>query len=609
MHKKQAKVGLVIASIMSLNTLPSIAILNTGESSTIIKNDYSSETTNPTVENNDNLLNKEQEYNNMTDESSNNTIEENSNDLNVEEDNISNTETNDNLTSEDETVEDETDDNLTSQKEIIKFKDKNIINIINKYLNKNDLMSPIYKDEVLDIKELDFSNSNISDLTGIEYIKNLEVLNISENNIVDISNLATLSQLKEIKAYNNNIYDISVLNDLNVVTADFSNQKIYMLDITTKNIFLTISNPVKTINKDNINYNISNNGLLNENIFEWENLILNKYNLKIEFTNNKKEIQFSGAIYQNVYREEIIDSDINIDLTLEHNEWTNNNLKIYYNISKIEPHMVEQILFSTNETSLNNNGYFEVESNGVHSIKVYLKTGEIFEKSIIVSNIDKNKPDINILHQSKNNNNVKVHIEAVDKESGIKYIILPNGEKIYNNKATYSFDLNKEVIFKAVDNAGNVTEYIFKNDYINKFPIIIATDKKILLGDTFNPLEGVLAIDYDGTDITRSINIISNPVNTSELGEYLVTYSVRNSQGFESIKTITIEVIPNEIDKQEDNIVDNSQINELLGSDAEKSDESKSTESSISKNTYYTAIILSMISGFAFLFKSGKDNF
>ena len=55
----------------------------------------------------------------------------------------------------------------------------------------------------------------------------------------------------------------------------------------------------------------------------------------------------------------------------------------------------------------------------------------------------------------RQNSSFSLTIEAVDHESGIDYMILPNGQILKNNKITYEFTENKRYYFTAVDKASN----------------------------------------------------------------------------------------------------------------------------------------------------------
>ena len=63
-------------------------------------------------------------------------------------------------------------------------------------------------------------------------------------------------------------------------------------------------------------------------------------------------------------------------------------------------------------------------------------------------------------------------------------------------------------------------------------------------------MEGVSASDGNGNDITHSIRILKNTVNTQEVGTYEIIYSITNSQGNNIQRTRKVEVIKNESEKK-----------------------------------------------------------
>lgn len=81
-------------------------------------------------------------------------------------------------------------------------------------------------------------------------------------------------------------------------------------------------------------------------------------------------------------------------------------------------------------------------------------------------------------------------------------------------------------------------------------PIISASDKTIKVGDKFNPLDGVSAKSGDGEDLTNKIEISDNEVNVDKAGTYKVSYYVKDSNGKEASKTITVTV---EKDEEKEN--------------------------------------------------------
>ena len=71
----------------------------------------------------------------------------------------------------------------------------------------------------------------------------------------------------------------------------------------------------------------------------------------------------------------------------------------------------------------------------------------------------------------------------------------------------------------------------------NEAPVISgAEDITINLGDTFNPLNGVKALDSEDGDLTSKISI-NGKVDNTKAGEYTLTYSVSDSKG--AVTTVT----------------------------------------------------------------------
>ena len=78
----------------------------------------------------------------------------------------------------------------------------------------------------------------------------------------------------------------------------------------------------------------------------------------------------------------------------------------------------------------------------------------------------------------------------------------------------------------------------------NTPPVINVEDKELTVGDTFDPLEGVTATDEEDGDISGSIEVLNNEVDTTKVGIYKVTYKVTDSQGASTTKTIYVTVNP-----------------------------------------------------------------
>lgn len=96
---------------------------------------------------------------------------------------------------------------------------------------------------------------------------------------------------------------------------------------------------------------------------------------------------------------------------------------------------------------------------------------------------------------------------------------------------------------------------------VNNIPIIAANDRTLYVGDTFDVMYGVIAIDVEDGFIFDKIEVVSNDVDTLKPGEYKVTYKVSDNQGASSTKTVTITVKEKEITEEPDGDKDNEKNN------------------------------------------------
>lgn len=118
-----------------------------------------------------------------------------------------------------------------------------------------------------------------------------------------------------------------------------------------------------------------------------------------------------------------------------------------------------------------------------------------------------------------------------------------------------------EVTYKVTDSQGasatktiNVTVNP-KMETLNSIPTITAEDKTLTVGDDFDPMDGVTAIDKEDGNLTDSIQITENTVDTSKAGKYTVVYEVTDSHGTRVVRTIyvTVQQKTTDTDKEDSN--------------------------------------------------------
>jgi len=115
---------------------------------------------------------------------------------------------------------------------------------------------------------------------------------------------------------------------------------------------------------------------------------------------------------------------------------------------------------------------------------------------------------------------------------------------VFSGESEHSFNLADWKFIKAsVDDIPAIG--------INKVPTITAEDITLTIGDEFDPLKNVIAIDAEDGDITDKIEIIENTVNIEKVGEYKIVYKVVDSDGASATKSIVVNVVAKVEEEQE----------------------------------------------------------
>ncbi|MBC2264526.1 DUF5011 domain-containing protein [Listeria booriae] len=103
------------------------------------------------------------------------------------------------------------------------------------------------------------------------------------------------------------------------------------------------------------------------------------------------------------------------------------------------------------------------------------------------------------------------------------------------------------VTYSVTDSDDNTTtKTITITVLTNEKPVITATDITQKAHRSVDPMAGVTASDLEDGDLTANIKIIANDINIDVPGEYHVTYSVLDSDGNETEKTITVTILSND---------------------------------------------------------------
>lgn len=427
------------------------------------------------------------------------------------------------------------------------------------------------------LEDLHLDNNNISDIKSLNSLDTLEIISLSNNNITDVDTLSNLSNLKTILIDNNkikNVKPLASLNKLEYVSLS-GNQISDVYDLANLNLDenslivdnqrilinaklsdrIEIVNPLKdfdgnviedfdieALNGENVSTINEGKTILIENATEQSDRITLRFNRE----GSSGEI-FEGEIVINL-------KDVQIELIAKTQGWTKEDVKVSYDVASTDMKITNIILpdgTKTTETS----GEITVSSNGTYNLHVELEDGLIITESIVISNIDKTAPELEVSLLNLITAEVSYTVTATDKESGISKVVLPDGTEIFvepgKDTITHSYliDSPADYTFTAYDKAGNsetttlqITEELPNPDYTA--PTINASDKTIEAGSSFNPLTGVTAIDRDGTKI-ENINVLVDDVtpNINTPGKYVVVYEVEDKNGVKAQKTIYVTII------------------------------------------------------------------
>lgn len=104
------------------------------------------------------------------------------------------------------------------------------------------------------------------------------------------------------------------------------------------------------------------------------------------------------------------------------------------------------------------------------------------------------------------------------------------------------YDAHEKIVESKVTEFHGVWKFVPYMTALNEAPVINAKDKIIVVGEKFDPLKDVTAIDREDGDLTNKIEIINNTVDTTKPGIYEVKYRVTDKNGISAVKTIIVTV-------------------------------------------------------------------
>ncbi|HDR6756111.1 TPA: NEAT domain-containing protein [Bacillus cereus] len=231
--------------------------------------------------------------------------------------------------------------------------DKTLQQHINKEnLGRENVNAPITKEDLLQIKKLEIlkeKGNEIKDITGLEYMTNLEKLtlegvglkniefisnlkqlnnvNVSHNQIEDITPLSSLENLQWLNLADNHIKDVTVIGSmLNLFSLNLVGNEIrdvrpliqlgqwFTIDVGRQNIILNdakineeIQIPVYDLEGESIEniQLVSEGGTFNNGVIKWSTPGEKVY--KFDLDSDEISIRFNGTVIQNIVEKEEVE--------------------------------------------------------------------------------------------------------------------------------------------------------------------------------------------------------------------------------------------------------------------------------------------------------------
>ena len=152
--------------------------------------------------------------------------------------------------------------------------------------------------------------------------------------------------------------------------------------------------------------------------------------------------------------------------------------------------------------------------------KVELDLSNDIEYNSTFKSTDKEPPQGEVLNEEvlegRHNNEFTLKLRFSDNDSGIKYVIMPNGSKTYSAEFDYTVFENKEYIFGIMDNAGNY----------NKFGVPVANinqDANLTINTSSEDWSNNDALIYIASDNTIK-QTLSRTISGNSFGTVLPNY-------------------------------------------------------------------------------------
>ena len=149
---------------------------------------------------------------------------------------------------------------------------------------------------------------------------------------------------------------------------------------------------------------------------------------------------------------------------------------------------IDEIMCGTMKTRQTYNKSYEISENGTYYVEVEDFSGNKTKREVVVSNIDKVAPTMTITGNPTTwSKSATLVVTGSDNLSGVKQIVLPDGNVVNDTKATFTTTKNGDYTFKVVDNAGNEysqTVSVTKVDSTIDYVSVLSSNMEIINSNT-----------------------------------------------------------------------------------------------------------------------------
>lgn len=184
-------------------------------------------------------------------------------------------------------------------------------------------------------------------------------------------------------------------------------------------------------------------------------------------------------------------------------------------------------------------GNIDINTPGTYTLVITYKDNQLVIPVIVE---DTTAPEIlveDITVEAGEEITIGKYVSVSDAQEVTAMFVLPDGSRADK----FIFDGTPlDVTVEAVDASGNKAEAAMKVNVLDtEAPVITAEDVTINVGDGFDPMAGVTAVDDVDGDVAERI-VITGEADTGKEGTYTLTYTVKDAAGNEASLERTVAV-------------------------------------------------------------------